>query len=450
MKAVQPPRGMRDVLPEDYFQREALITVIRQTYEKYGYVPIDTPAMENVEILTGKSGEDTEKLMFKILKRGAKLEDGAMGDPADLALRFDFTLSLCRFYATNYHRLPAIFRRYQIGPVWRAERPQHGRFREFYQCDVDIIGEASHLAESEVILATDEALQKAGLKDYFVKLSDRRLLPIILGRIGLSIDQIGMAMVSIDKLDKIGCEAVLEEMRAYLTGDPLANVEEFMRHITENPNPSLEPSSLGPWGEQCAADIEPVLDNLRNIQRTVASACERPIRVLFSPALVRGMAYYTGPIFEVWDSEHPFSLAGGGRYDGVIGLFLGRDIPACGFSIGFERLLTVLKEKGILEVRRTRARVLVAAPEGSLVETAFRIGQRLREAGIPTEVYLSPAKLKKQFKHVEQQGIRWIVVPHGPEGSGSDYELRDVCHRRSVNLKWPDLLAAVSSSEWTE
>lgn len=429
MSDVIPARGMRDVLPADYLLREQLIARIRETYESYGYAPMDTPVPERLEYLTAKAGGETEQLMFKILRRAQDPEAvGVSTDLADMGLRYDLTVSLCRFYATNQHLLPAIFRRYQIAQVWRADRPQRGRLREFFQCDVDLIGTNDLLAECEVILATTHTLRRLEIGDHFVKLSDRRLLPIVFAAMGLDDTRVRKAMVSIDKLDKIGVAGVRNEAAGYLDAMQLGSFSELVERVsTVTRGCDIDGSVLGSWGEQCGDALQPILDRLRRVRDVVIAASSTPIEITFSPSLVRGMAYYTGPIFEIWNSADPFSLAGGGRYDGLVGQFLGRDVPACGFSIGFERIFTILKDRaGGTKRRETRAHVLLALRAEGLEVAALTVASRLRAAGIPTELHPFVANIKRQFKHAEQVGTRWIIAMNRGE---DDFELVDTLNR---------------------
>lgn len=412
MKVV-PPRGMRDILPEEYFLRESLIRVIREIYEAHGYVGIDTPVPERIEYLTAKAGGETEQLMFKIMKR-AQENEGDGGSPAELAdmgLRYDLTVSLCRYYATNHAHLPAIFRRYQIAPVWRADRPQRGRLREFYQCDVDVIGIKDSLPECEVVLATTQALRKLDVGQHFVKLSDRRLLPIIFASMGFGDHETRKAMITIDKLDKIQVEGVVAEGERQFTPELQARFASFVKDIAAvGRSAPVSIDSLGEEAKKCAAELGPVIDNLRRIVETIQAASTHPLEIDFCPTLVRGMAYYTGPVFEIWNSADPFSLAGGGRYDGLVGQFLGKEIPACGFSIGFERIYTLLKERRKEGLRKSRATALLAPRAAGIEALSLRTAQSLRDAGVPTELHPFTNDLKKQFKHSEDLKIRFIVL----------------------------------------
>jgi histidyl-tRNA synthetase len=431
MADINPPRGMRDILPEDYFLRDELISYIRGVYERYGYAPIDTPSPERIEYLSAKAGGETEQLMFKILARG-QAGDAATAptNQCDMGLRYDLTVPFCRFYASNQATLPAVFRRYQIGPVWRADRPQRGRLREFYQCDVDVVGIEGTLAECEVMLATSEALRGLSL-DHFVKISDRRLLPAIFKGMALSEGAIRQTLVSIDKLDKIGVDGVRNEIAAAVTEDEFKRLYEFIPKIAgigRTTDPAIE--VLGDIPESSKAEVEAILLGLRTIKETVQRASASPVEINFWPSLVRGMSYYTGPIFEIWNGADPFSLAGGGRYDTLVGQFLGRNVPACGFSIGFERILTVLKDRASKAApRKTKAAALIAIRHQGLDAAALTVAGALRAASIPVEVFPYSSDMKKQFKHAEMQGIRFIVSVADASGT---VELIDCSDRSRI------------------
>lgn len=450
MDKVSPPTGMRDVLPDDFFLRDELIGHIRRVYESYGYAPIDTPVMENIEVLANKAGGETEQLVFKVLKRGASLAralEAGGGDLADMAMRFDLTVPLCRYYATNVGKLPRVFRRYHIAPVWRAERAQHGRFREFYQCDVDVLGERSNLAECEVILATWDAMRALEVPEPFVKLSDRRIMPPVLRAMGLDEAQVNKAMISIDKLDKIPPAEVLKESEGYLDADQRGKLAELLADIATDAKLDFAVESLGAWGRRCAAELEPLFANLRAIRQTVADAGGPPVDLRFWPSMVRGMGYYTGPIFEVWvaDKNARFSLAGGGRYDQMVGKFLGQEVPACGFSIGFERILTLMKERRTAASRPTRAVVYVVPRDEAVVGTALRAGRLLREAGLAAEVASPGAKMKACFDHATKWQIPWVLLV-GRDGAEERYELATVATGERVKDAWDALLVRIRGS----
>ncbi len=347
-----PAKGMRDFLPKEFALRQHILSVIQQTYESYGFSRIETPAVENIELLTSKQGGDNEKLIFKILKRGEKLQASDESNMCDLGLRYDLTVPLSRFYANNVGQLPSVFKAMQIDSVWRADRPQRGRFRQFVQCDIDVIGEESNLAETELISATCKALGNLGFSDVTVRLSDRRLLNALAEKCGFAEEQKSAVFIALDKLDKIGVNGVMQEVEAIASGKSVDFIN-MINRITSSSNPF----------ESCVKEIggclpDEVKQNIEEIlyvaNKTVANG-----RVVFDITLVRGMGYYTGTIYEVSLDGFAGSVAGGGRYDKMIGRLTGQDVPACGFSIGFERITLLLQEKGARVAKNRGAAVLV-------------------------------------------------------------------------------------------
>jgi len=318
---VLPAKGFRDFSPAQKRAKERLIGRIRDRYLKYGFEEIETPAVEPLERLRGSEGGENLAMIFEIMRRGEdRLSEAARTEPADLGLRYDLTVPLARYYATNRATLPAVFRSIQIGTVWRAEKPQKGRYRQFTQCDIDILGESSIVAEIELILATLEALAHAGLPGASVTLNDRRLLDAALEDAGLTAAERPRALVMIDKIDKLGVESVMALLSEAFPGDRAKRLTALL-------------------GGGSAAS-SPELDAIIAAVRSVAG----PDSISFEPALVRGMGYYTGPIFEVRHPASPGSVAGGGRYDNMVGKFVGEKVPACGFSIGLDRLMELVSE----------------------------------------------------------------------------------------------------------
>ena len=317
------------------------MSTIRGTYRRHGFEEIETPAIEDSSTLFSGLGGDNEKLSFQILKRGLEPEDlhqaSSPRELSDLGLRFDLTVPLARFYATHQHDLPPVFRAFHQGPVWRAERPQKGRYRQFIQCDIDILGEPSSLAEAEVILATDEALRELGVKGYSFRVGDRRLLQELLSAAGIAGEQQAQALISIDKLDKIGKDGVLAELQERVAGSINLKALDPVLDAREHP---LDADYIAALMGGTALSAE-VADSLVSWVRNVLEV-RRDVPVVFDPTLVRGMGYYTGTIVEIAHPELGISLGGGGRYDGMIGRFMGSQVPAFGVSLGFERLLDVL------------------------------------------------------------------------------------------------------------
>lgn len=326
---------MRDFLPAEKAQRERILGVIRESYRAHGFDEIETPVVEDSDRLHAGLGGDNEKLAYAVMKRGLTADDlKAADDPldlADLGLRFDLTVPLARFYASHRGELPTVFRAIQVAPVWRAERPQKGRYRQFVQCDIDVIGESGPVAEIELITATAATLEALGLEGCVIRINDRRILRHLVEYWGIAPEQYDRALITLDKEDKIGVDGVVDELRELGLGDTEL-IRSTLTTLSTLPDDgwSLSPE---PWLNVA------VYDELRTIRQAVGLAA----RIVFSPNLVRGMGYYTGAIFEIAHPSMGYSLGGGGRYDGMIGRFLGSDVPAAGFSLGFERLVDLVE-----------------------------------------------------------------------------------------------------------
>ena len=342
----KPVTGMKDILPEEMLLRDYLIGIIKDTYRSFGYTPMETPCVEHIENLLSKQGGDNEKLIFKILKRGEKLNLETAETEADLVdggLRYDLTLPLTRYYSNNQAQLPQPFKALQIGSVWRADRPQKGRFRQFTQCDIDILGEATNLAEIELILATTTVLKKICPDNAFtVRVNDRRILKALVAWAGFPEDAADSVLITLDKMDKIGEEGVKQELQE--NGYAGESAEKYLGLLASLGN---DASAVRGLGETLGAFLpEGAAENLAEIMDSVAGVSEGGFSLQFDPTLVRGMGYYTGTIFEVSMEGFGGSVAGGGRYDKMVGKFTGQDTPACGFSIGFERIITILMDQG--------------------------------------------------------------------------------------------------------
>ena len=417
----QPARGMRDFLPEDVRKREYVIGVIKEVYERYGFEPLETPAVENIETLTGKYGEEGNQLIFKILKRGVHEGTGE----ADLALRYDLTVPLARVVAEYRDKLPKFFKRYQIQPVWRADRPARGRFREFYQCDVDVLGSRSMIVEAEICGAASEVLTKLGFSDFCVRLNHRKALTGILGVAGVALEKHDAALIALDKLDKIGSDGVKKEFaergvnevageRLLKFFSDLASLEHAAEIVAEDRSrQALNKAVLGrivefvgnnELGAQGVDELQSILD--------YAEAMSLSERVKIDPSLARGLSYYTGAIMEINVKDLAGSLGGGGRYDNLVGMFLGQDIPACGFSLGLERILVVMSERGMFPERvgTAPADVMVAIWNKDSVSESIKLAQELRVAGLRVDLYPEADKLGKQFKYASSVGVPFVAV----------------------------------------
>ena len=420
-----PARGMRDLLPADVAGRDHVLESISAVYRRFGYQRIETPALENIERLQSGEGADNEKLIFQVLKRGLPPEVAAgtsLRELVDLGLRYDLTVPLTRFYGNNHASLPLPFRSLQVGPVWRADRPQRGRYRQFYQCDIDIIGEPSVLAEAELIEATSEALAAIGLTGTTIRLSDRRFLAALAADSGVPPEAYDTFFITLDKLDKIGWDGVQAELGEL--GFPPARVAAVTEKIQ---------GLVGVPGDKLAhalADSVPGLapDVIGDLASTAASldllAVERPLSWQFDPTLVRGMGYYTGQVFEITHPDMSGSVAGGGRYDKLIGRSLGHDVPACGFSIGFERIVDLLSR----EQKRDAIAVLIESDVP--VTEALAIAREIRGvsgvsgSGRVVETVRRSGKFGAQLKRLEAAGFSGFALVRSEDGLIVRGELR--------------------------
>ena len=343
----KPVNGMKDILPREMEIRDYVTSVIKDTYRSYGFTPIETPAMENIANLSNKQGGENEKLIFKVMKRGEKLkikEAENELDVVDFGLRYDLTVPLCRYYSNNANDLPSPFKALQIGSVWRADRPQRGRYRQFTQCDIDIIGEQSNMAEIELILATTTTLGKLGFENFEIRINERKILKAMALKAGFTEESFDEVFIILDKMDKIGLEGVQNELV-----DKGYNSEVVNSYINLFTN--LEgKNDVNQAIDYLDAELSDTLDesvkqSMREIANAVNNAKVAKFDLVFDPTLVRGMSYYTGTIFEIAIPEFGGSCGGGGRYDEMIGKFTGQSVPACGFSIGFERIILLLLEQ---------------------------------------------------------------------------------------------------------
>ena len=411
--STKPPSGMRDFLADDIARREHVVAKIRAAYERHGFVPLETPTMERLQVLSGKYGDEGEQLMFKVLKRGRKLrisENATPADLTDLGLRYDLTVPLARVFARHRNDLPRFYKRYQIQPVWRADRPQHGRFREFYQCDVDYIGTTSTVAELEAISAVTDALQALSFDRFTVRINDRRVLTGMLETAGVPPDLQSAALVAIDKLDKIGVDGVVTELTE--AGISEASVTR-LRALVLDPAPEGESNAdRRARLRELMADSVVGVEGIDALDELFTLIDEAGLYgdFAFDPTLARGLSYYTGPIFEIASDDFSGSLGGGGRYDGLIGMFLGTDVPAVGFSIGLERILVVMQERGMFDDLRTGADVVVTQLDAEARAACVALARSLRAAGVRAELYPDLDKLGKQFKHAESIGARYCTI----------------------------------------
>ena len=447
MASTNPARGMRDFLPADVRKRNYVINIIKEVYESYGFEPLETPAVENIETLLGKYGEEGNQLVFKILKRGEAFSANLKGfagivkagsygtyeenDPSyataitrefcDLALRYDLTVPLARVVANNKNELPKFFKRYQIQPVWRADRPARGRFREFYQCDVDAIGSNSMVVEAELISAVSQILTQLGFKDFIVRINHRKLLS---GLLTIFVSDQAMhtpVLIALDKLDKIGSEGVIRELCQIGLSEEKAEGLLGVFDITEKQtaamtrDPDIHNTILEMLDEHIGKDDDVGRAGIADLRCLSALLSSSPIEMdwRIDASLARGLSYYTGTIMEVSVPDLAGSLGGGGRYDGLIGMFGKEQIPACGFSLGLERILVIMEERSMFppEIAESNAAdVMVTVWSDEKVIESLKLASELRSHGFRVTVYPEPDKLGKQFKYADAIKVPWVCV----------------------------------------
>ncbi|MBK5296673.1 MAG: histidine--tRNA ligase [Vicinamibacteria bacterium] len=412
---------MRDFLPEDVRRRAYVLDVVTDVYERYGFEPLETPAVENIETLLGKYGDEGNRLIFKILKRGEHEQTGQ----ADLALRYDLTVPLARVVAEYRGTLPKFFKRYQIQPVWRADRPARGRFREFYQCDVDAIGSTSPVVEVEVCAAVSDVLERLGFGDFTIRLNHREVLRGLLDGAGVPETLHDTALVAIDKLDKIGASGVVEELVARGVGPGAAR--QALEAFTATGDASNE-AVLARLSTQIGSHASATdgLHTLRAILQLSQATSAGPLLRL-DPSLARGLSYYTGAIFEV-AVDGIGSLGGGGRYDNLVGMFSSGSVPACGFSLGLERILVVMSERGMFpaSVTRSSADVLATVWNADALTDTLALARLLRAAGLRVEVYPDADKIGKQMKYASSRGVRFATIVGDDEQAAGTVMVKDL------------------------
>jgi histidyl-tRNA synthetase len=397
---INPPRGMRDFLPTEKTVRNDLLSKIVGTYASHGFQEIETPALEAIERLSSGDGGDNEKLAFRVLKRGEELE-AALGKDADelsdLGLRYDLTVPLTRYYATNQAKLPKVFKAIQTGPVWRAERPQKGRYRQFVQCDIDIIGDGTNFAEIELLNASLNALSAIGIKDAKIRINHRELLSRSIAALSVAPTDFGKAMITIDKLDKIGPEGVALEMKERFGEKISAATSSWLSSLSGNPQVPTELS-----------EIFEVVEQLH------------PGKLRFDPTLVRGMGYYTGSIFEI---EHPASgssIGGGGRYDGMVGKWLGTEVAAVGVSIGFERVAELVSDSA------ASSKSLVVIFEPKEQQAALSVQAEAIAAGYLVRLEPTPKKLNTLLDSLKDQGMAEFAVLEEPKNGFQGLKIKPI------------------------
>lgn len=401
----KPVTGMKDILPKEMEIRDYVISQIKETYKTFGFSSMETPCVEHIENLSSNQGGENEKLIFKILKRGEKLKLNEAKKEMDLVdggLRYDLTLPLSRYYANNANDLPNPFKALQMGNVWRADRPQRGRYRQFMQCDIDILGEPTILAEIELITATTTLLGKIGFEKFTIRLNNRKMLKAMAAYSGFAPEDYDSVFITLDKMDKIGLEGVAAELEEQ--GYPRENVNKYLE-LFKSTGSDIEgvrflKETLGDYLETgVAEDLETIIESIN-----VTKAAD--FKIVFDPALVRGMSYYTGPIFEIAMDEFGGSVVGGGRYDEMIGKFTGQNTPACGFSIGFERIVMLLLEKDYqVPVKGEKIAYLVEKkmPADKMLAILKQANEKRRE-GMQINLAIMKKNKKFQKEQLEKEG----------------------------------------------
>lgn len=409
----KPVNGMKDILPAEMEIRDYVTSVIKDTYRSFGFTPIETPCMENIANLSNKQGGENEKLIFKVLKRGEKLNLETAKEEADVVdfgMRYDLTVPLSRFYANNANDLPSPFKALQIGSVWRADRPQRGRYRQFTQCDIDILGEPSNLAEIELITATTTTIGRLGFKNFEIRINERRILKAMAAYSGFAEDDYDSVFITLDKMDKIGVEGVAEELAK--DGYAQESIDKYLGlfKLLEEKKDVAEgvaflADTLGDFLDQ------EVVTNMTEIATAVNATKNAEFTLVFDPTLVRGMSYYTGTIFEISMPELGAACGGGGRYDKMIGKFTGNDVPACGFSIGFERIILLLMESGFKipeSPKRVAYLVEKKYPAEKLVDV-MKQAKEARENGQQVLVVRMNKNKKFQKEQLAKEGYEEFV-----------------------------------------
>ncbi len=446
MPSTKPPSGTRDYLPETVAKRRYVVAKIENVFQRYGFLPLETPAIENLTTLLGKYGEEGDQLLFRLLHRGDKLTRALekpspdAGDLAELGLRYDLTVPLARVVAQYGNSLPRVFKRYQIQPVWRADRPAKGRFREFYQCDVDLTGTTSLLAEAEVMNAVGSALLELGFSNFSIALNHRVILRSMIGAAGIDPSLEGSALIAIDKLDKIGVDGVQAELTQ--RGIAQESAQRLLAMTTITPEMSnhavletLRGQLLQPEAQQALNEIETLM--------SLTMDAPAGLHIRLAPALARGLSYYTGPIFEVVSTDFSGSLGGGGRYDNLVGMFSNRQVPAVGFSLGLERILLLMEERQMFPTLQLTAQVMVCVLPDTPLPPAVGLASRLRQAGITVEVHPEQSKLKRQLSAADTQQIPYALILGPDEIERQRYTLKDLATGEQQSLEEDDLIATL-------
>ncbi len=448
MASTKPPSGMRDYLSDAVTKRRYVINIIETTYRRYGFLPLETPTMENLSTLLGKYGEEGDQLLYRVLHRGDKLSraltqsDVGQSDLAELGLRYDLTVPLARVVAQYGNSLPRIFKRFQIQPVWRADRPAKGRFREFYQCDVDVTGTTSLMAEVEVISATCDVLTELGFRNFSIALNHRVILRSMIEASGIDPTLEGTALVAIDKLDKIGVDGVRDELtQRGISNDAATQLLTMTAGADDRDNAGRIEQLRQQLPMQAAQDALNDIASL--IEFTSDTAAGSRLRT--TPALARGLSYYTGPIFEVISDEFSGSLGGGGRYDNLVGMFSGKQVPAIGFSLGLERILMLMEEASMFPALQMGAKVMICALTDTPLTPVVGLAHRLRQAGVMVEIYPEQTRLGRQLQAADSMHIPYALIVGPDEVSQQQYPLKDLASGEQQTLDEAGLITALTT-----
>lgn len=444
-----PLSGMRDFLPLDLLRRNYVISVIERVYQSYGFEPLETPTMERLETLLGKYGEEGDQLIFRVLKRGDKLqraldEERTENGVSDAGMRYDLTVPLARVVAQYRSTLPRYFKRYQIQPVYRADRPAKGRYREFFQCDLDVVGSASQTVEAEVLAAGAQVLKELGfakeVHPFALRLNHRGILRGLMEVSGVPAELEGDALVAIDKLDKIGPDGVRKELDQ--RGIAPAAAEKLLTNLAAAPNNNIDTLNwLSDLLEESEAGSKGVSELKTVIAYSQGGAAADYLRV--DPYLARGLSYYTGPIFEIEFPGFSGSGGGGGRYDDLVGMFSAQSIPACGFSLGLERILLLMEEQQMFPARLAgQPQVLVTQFDESTIGASLALAQQLRAAGLRVDLYPDLDRYGRQFKYAEERHIRYAVLTSPREVAAGVVAVKDLVSGEQTDI------AASAISDW--
>jgi histidyl-tRNA synthetase len=455
MEIIKPsiPKGTRDFLPEQMLRRQFVINTIRTIFEKYGYEPLETPSFEKLEVLSGKFGEESEQLILKLLKRGTGIDKvgrdikeftiSKFSDLVDEALRYDLTVPLCRVIAMYQNEITIPFKRYQMQPVWRGDRPQKGRYREFYQCDADTVGSASILADAETIALINEILITLGFEKFKIRINNRKILSGIVEYSGVDVNRSNEVCIAIDKLEKIGIDGVKQELLEREIPEaainkmlPILEISGEAETILNDVSSLLNSTEIGMEG---IAEIKELISYIP----TLGVPQQNYVIDLY---LARGLNYYTGPIYEsIVEEPNIGSLTGGGRYDELVGMFLGKNIPATGTTIGIERIIDVMTELDMLPKTKTTSQVLVTVFDEYTKKHSLNLVKDLRKAGINSEIFFGTDGLKKQFNYANKKGIPFVAVIGPEEVEKKEVSLKNMTTGEQERIKTEDIIKYLAS-----